>query len=95
MKNPLKNTEPIKKKNIQTFKTVFYKRLLTRWKDVYLFKHYDKIGMGKWNLTYISARHDRKGKKFIVESGGGISEQRMVNQIKSYLNKKLNKQGYF
>lgn len=73
-------------------KQTFYKKVHVKGKnggerDVFLFKNYDRIDNGKWNLSFISAYKSRNGEDFIAESGAGISEEKMEKQIINYLNK--------
>ena len=51
----------------------------------YLFKNYSKIDKGKWSLDFISAYKSRRGEDFIVESGAGISNEKMEKQVINYL----------
>lgn len=74
----------------QEFKQVFYKKLhivgeYGGKRDVFLFKNYSRIDNGKWGLDFLSAYKSRRAEDFIVESGAGISQEKMEKQIINYL----------
>jgi hypothetical protein len=76
----------------QIFRHVFYKKVYIIGKNgvrrnVFLFKNFSKIDKGKYSLDFISAYKSRNGKDFIVESGSGISKEKMEKQVISYLKK--------
>ncbi len=76
----------------QEHKQIFYKKVHINGKyggerDVYLFKNYNRIDKGKWSLSYISAYKSKNGEDFIVESGAGITKEKMEKQIITLLKK--------
>jgi hypothetical protein len=76
----------------QEYKQVYYKKVNVKGKyggerNVYLFKNYSRIDKGKWGLDFISAYKSKNGEDFIVESGAGITQEKMEKQIVNYLKK--------
>jgi len=77
---------------VQEHKQVFYKKVHIKGmyggeRDVFIFKNYSRISGGKWGLDFLSAYKSRRGEDFIVESGAGISQEKMEKQIMNYLEK--------
>ena len=74
----------------QEFKSKFYREVKIGERTFYLFKEMESFSKGKWSLSYIRVTSDRKGKNFVVESGAGISQERMQKQIMDYLKRRYN-----
>ena len=76
----------------QEHKQTFYKKVHIKGnnggeRDVYFFKNYSRIDKGKWGLGFISVYKSRNGEDFIVESGAGVTQEKMEKQIINYLKK--------
>ena len=73
---------------MQNFKTEFYKEVSIGERKFYLYKiseEYDNT----WHLSWISAYKEPSPESynFVVESGAGITEERMMKQVLGYLAK--------
>ena len=80
----------------QDFKQEYYKTLKYGNRFFYIYKNLESFNDGKnWKLSWMTAYENMDGKGFIVESGAGISEQKMESQIKSYLDKHYGKRSVF
>ena len=73
----------------QEFKQELYKKVTLNGIDFYLFDVLESFNSKDWSLVYIRVTKDKQGKNFIVESGAGITKERMLKQIMNYLNKKV------
>jgi len=65
----------------QIIKSKFYKKV----KGYYLFKILESFNNKDYSLMFISVYRDMNKNSFVCESGAGISQKRMENQINKYL----------
>lgn len=68
-------------KMTQEFKTKFYKKI----KEFYLFKVFESFDNKPFTLMFISVYKDMNKTIFVCESGAGITQERMENQIKKVI----------
>jgi hypothetical protein len=69
----------------QKFTQKFYKKLKIGNKEYYLFKVNESIEGKKPKLAWIDAYKEKDRTGFLVESGAGITQEKMEKQIEDYL----------